>query len=183
MAKPRWMTIEPSVPTQACHAWMINIWHLYQARPAHLGAQVNQLSSQKSSQVLIKPRFWLGCSRIYSNRHIHTLTFDSREVNAGMLVNPNTVANDPKGAFLKCTWTRDQLREKDKIIISSPLFWLNDCTFRPFLYPNPFDGDGWHDISGWYMPSLDKGNSNIFGLNQQIYISSNKCASEELLHS
>lgn len=82
---------------------------------------------------------WDVVEYIYTNRDTHTraraLTFDSWEVNAGMLMNSNTVADDPEGAFLKRTWTRHQLREKDKIIVSSPFFQLNDCKFSSFFIP------------------------------------------------
>lgn len=33
----------------------------------------------------------------------NTQTFDSRQVNAGVLVNPNAVADDPKRALFECT--------------------------------------------------------------------------------
>lgn len=37
------------------------------------------------------------------------VTFDSGQVNAGMLVNPDAVANDSEGAFLERTRACDQL--------------------------------------------------------------------------
>lgn len=36
-------------------------------------------------------------------------TFDSRQVDAGVLVNPDAVANDPQGAFLERARARNQL--------------------------------------------------------------------------
>lgn len=39
----------------------------------------------------------------HTHARARALTFDSWEVNAGMLMNSNTVADDPEGAFLKRT--------------------------------------------------------------------------------
>lgn len=43
-----------------------------------------------------------------------TRTFDSREVNAGVLMNPNAVADDTERALLKCTGACHQLKAKQK---------------------------------------------------------------------
>lgn len=47
-------------------------------------------------------------------RHRQTQTFDSWQVDAGMLVNPDAVADDPKRALLECTWACHQLRAAKK---------------------------------------------------------------------
>lgn len=44
----------------------------------------------------------------------NTQTFDSRQVNAGMLMNPNAVADDPKRALLESTGACHQLRTANR---------------------------------------------------------------------
>lgn len=53
----------------------------------------------------------MGGGGAETDKHIEeTHTFDSREVNAGVLMNPNAIANDPKRAFLECPRAGHQLK-------------------------------------------------------------------------
>lgn len=88
---------------------MINSWPPWQ-RPEE------QMCSWSGSAV--DDRVNITWQEVEEDRQIQeTHTFDSWEVNAGVLMNPDAIANDPERAFLERTRACDQLRvtEKQKI--------------------------------------------------------------------
>ena len=84
-------------------------WRLGQVTETDVWVEVALLSSQQRIKVQIKSGLETGVRD--TGAHVHsTQTFDSRQVNAGMLMNPNAVADYPKRALLECTWACHQLK-------------------------------------------------------------------------
>lgn len=94
-----------------CRAWTINSWRLGKARQTDVWVEVVVLSSQWRIKVLIKSRLEREVVEESQTNTYRKHTFYSREVNAGVLMNPNAVANDPKRAFLECTRACHQLKK------------------------------------------------------------------------
>lgn len=111
--KPRPMTSEPSACT---HVLSLDQKQLASWLASQTDAQVEV--APLSSQLRIKGwkktvRTWLGGVGQHKDlRTQNTQTFDSWQVNACMLMNPNAVADNPKRALFEGTWTCHQLKDK-----------------------------------------------------------------------
>lgn len=89
-----------------------NSWRLGEDGQTDVQFEAAPLSSQWRIKVQIKSRLEREVvEETEANTHTHNKqTFDSWEVNAGMLMNPNAVANDPKRALLESTRACHQLK-------------------------------------------------------------------------